>query len=58
MVAKFTTDIPKPDRVGRAVSAGGQESIHVAHTPDERIAKQELLEAVETYVQLARDLVR
>jgi acetylornithine deacetylase len=35
----------------------GPGSIHVAHTPDERISKRELLECVELYVQLAKRLV-
>ncbi len=56
MVAKFTTDIPSLTAWGEPFLLG-PGSIHVAHTPDERIAKQELLEAVEMYVQLARDLV-
>jgi len=29
----------------------------VAHTPDERISKKELLECVDLYVELARGLV-
>ena len=57
MVAKFTTDIPSLTAWGEPFLLG-PGSIHVAHTPDERIAKQELLEAVEMYVKLARDLVR
>jgi acetylornithine deacetylase len=45
MVAKFTTDVPSLTNWG------------VAHTPDERIAKRELLEAVDLYVKLANQLV-
>jgi acetylornithine deacetylase len=35
----------------------GPGSIHVAHTPHERIAKKELVEAVDLYVELATSLV-
>ena len=57
MVAKFTTDVPSLTNWGEPFLLG-PGSIHVAHTPDERIAKSELLEAVELYVRLARQLVR
>jgi acetylornithine deacetylase len=30
----------------------------VAHTPDERVSKKELLECVDLYVELATGLVR
>lgn len=56
MIAKFTTDIPSLTAWGEPFLLG-PGSIHVAHTPDERIAKQELLDAVELYVNLARSLV-
>ena len=55
MVAKFTTDIPSLTAWGEPFLLG-PGSIHVAHTPDEKIGKRELLEAVELYVQLAREL--
>jgi acetylornithine deacetylase len=57
MVAKFTTDIPSLTAWGEPFLLG-PGSIHVAHTPAERIAKKELLEAVDLYVDLATDLVR
>jgi acetylornithine deacetylase len=57
MVAKFTTDIPSLTNWGEPFLLG-PGSIHVAHTPDEKISKQELLEAVDLYVELATDLVR
>ena len=57
MVAKFTTDIPSLTAWGEPFLLG-PGSIHVAHTPDERISKRELLEAVDLYVELARDLVQ
>ncbi len=56
MVAKFTTDVPSLTNWGEPFLLG-PGSIHVAHTPDERIAKRELLEAVELYTKLARRLV-
>ncbi|HEX4156684.1 MAG TPA: M20/M25/M40 family metallo-hydrolase [Acidobacteriaceae bacterium] len=57
MVAKFTTDVPSLTNWGEPFLLG-PGSIHVAHTPEERIAKRELLEAVELYVKLARRLVK
>ena len=57
MIAKFTTDIPSLTAWGEPFLLG-PGSIHVAHTPDERIRKQELLEAVGLYVDLATDLTR
>jgi acetylornithine deacetylase len=56
MVAKFTTDIPFLTEWGEPLLLG-PGSIHVAHTPDERLAKRELMEAVELYVKVARELV-
>jgi acetylornithine deacetylase len=56
MVAKFTTDIPSLTAWGEPFLLG-PGSIHVAHTPDEKIAKRELLEAVDLYVQLAHGLI-
>ncbi len=56
MVAKFTTDIPSLTAWGEPFLLG-PGSIHVAHTPDEKIAKKELLEAVELYVELAHQLL-
>jgi acetylornithine deacetylase len=56
MVAKFTTDIPSLTNWGEPFLLG-PGSIHVAHTPDEKIAKKELLEAVDLYYNLATSLV-
>ncbi len=55
MVAKFTTDIPSLTQWGEPFLLG-PGSIHTAHTPDERIAKAEILEAVELYARLVRQL--
>jgi len=57
MVAKFTTDIPSLTEWGEPFLLG-PGSIHVAHTPNEKIAKKELLEAVDLYFNLASDLVK
>ena len=56
MVAKFTTDVPSLTNWGEPFLMG-PGSIHVAHTPDERIRKRELIEAVDLYVKLANRLV-
>jgi acetylornithine deacetylase len=56
MVAKFTTDIPSLTNWGEPFLLG-PGSIHVAHTPNEKIAKKELLEAVDLYYDLAAGLV-
>lgn len=52
-VVKYTTDIPRLGHWGEPLLLG-PGSIHVAHTPEERIAKRELAEAVRLY----RDVVR
>jgi acetylornithine deacetylase len=57
MIAKFTTDIPMLTAWGEPFLLG-PGSIHVAHTPHEKIAKKELLEAVNLYVDLATSLVQ
>jgi acetylornithine deacetylase len=57
MIAKFTTDIPALTAWGEPFLLG-PGSIHVAHTPDEKIAKKELLECVDLYVALATDLTQ
>ena len=56
MVAAFTTDIPALTSWGEPLLLG-PGSIHVAHTPHEKLAKRELLEAVELYVKIAKRLV-
>ncbi len=55
MTAKFTTDIPSLSNWGEPVLLG-PGSIHVAHTPKEFISKQELLEAIDLYVEVAQFL--
>jgi acetylornithine deacetylase len=56
MVAKFTTDIPQLSNWGEPLLLG-PGSIHVAHTPYEKLAKRELLEAVDLYVEVAKRLL-
>jgi acetylornithine deacetylase len=56
MIAKFTTDIPQLSNWGEPLLLG-PGSIHVAHTPHERLSKKELLEAVELYIQVAKQLL-
>jgi acetylornithine deacetylase len=56
MVAKFSTDIPQLSNWGEPLLMG-PGSIHVAHTPNEKLAKKELLEAVELYIKVAKQLL-
>ena len=56
MIAKFTTDIPQLSNWGEPLLLG-PGSIHVAHTPHEKLAKKELLEAVDLYVRVGRQLL-
>ena len=57
MVAAFTTDIPALTAWGEPLLLG-PGSIHVAHTPYEKLAKRELFEAVDLYTDVALRLVR
>jgi acetylornithine deacetylase len=57
MVAAFTTDIPALTNWGEPLLLG-PGSIHVAHTPHERLAKKELLEAVDLYIKIAGRLLQ
>ena len=56
MIASFTTDIPALTAWGEPLLLG-PGSIHVAHTPHERLAKRELFEAIDLYVRLALQLL-
>lgn len=56
MVAKFTTDVPWLSAWGEPLLLG-PGSIQVAHTPNERLARRELLEAVDLYVKVVKGLV-
>jgi len=55
-VVKFSTDIPYLSNWGEPLLLG-PGSIHVAHTPQEKLAKKELLEAVELYIKVAKQLL-
>ena len=56
MVAKFATDIPMLTNWGEPLLLG-PGSIHVAHTPAEKLNKNELLESVKLYVKVAKQLL-
>jgi acetylornithine deacetylase len=56
MVAKFATDIPMLTNWGTPLLFG-PGSIHVAHTPHEKLSKKELLESVDLYVKVAKQLI-
>ena len=56
MTASFTTDIPKLSAWGRPVLLG-PVSILVAHTDREFLAKAELMQAIELYVQIGTYLL-
>lgn len=57
MVAAFTTDIPALGNWGEPFLLG-PGSIHVAHTTEEYISKQQLREAVDLYVRTATYLLK
>jgi len=57
MVAAFTTDIPALTNWGKPVLIG-PGSIHVAHTEGEYIEKKQLLDAVELYARIGRQLLQ
>jgi len=57
MVAAFTTDIPWLSNWGEPLLVG-PGSIHVAHTEDEYIEKRQLIEAIDIYCDIARQLIR
>lgn len=56
MIAAFTTDVPALSAWGQPLLIG-PGSIHVAHTPDERLSKQEQREAIDLYTQIVERLV-
>jgi acetylornithine deacetylase len=56
MIAAFTTDVPWLSNWGEPLLLG-PGSIHVAHTPHERLSKRELSAAIDLYVQVAHRLV-
>jgi acetylornithine deacetylase len=54
-IVKYTTDIPKLTNWGQPLLLG-PGSIEVAHTSEERVPKKQLLEAVELYRKLVKQL--
>ncbi len=56
MIAKFTTDIPALTRWGKPLLIG-PGSIHVAHTEGEYIEKKQLMDAIDLYAKIARELL-
>jgi acetylornithine deacetylase len=56
MVAAFTTDIPALSNWGQPLLVG-PGSIHTAHTEGEYVEKKQLLEAVDLYCSIAKQLL-
>src|SRR5262249_19833451 len=56
-VVSFTTDIPIFNGTWGQPFLIGPGSIHVAHTAEERVSKQELTDAVAIYARMARQLL-
>ncbi len=50
-IVKYTTDIPRLGAWGQPFLLG-PGSIHVAHTPEERVSKRDLIEAVRLYKEM------
>ncbi len=57
MVAKYATDISSLTSWGEPMLLG-PGTIHVAHTPEEKVLKSELLDAVGKYTELVDTLAR
>jgi len=57
-VVSFSTDVPVLSPAWGEPFLFGPGSIHVAHTPGEKIAKAELLEAVDTYAGMVQMLLK
>jgi len=56
-IVAYTTDIPAFNGAWGQPLLLGPGTIHVAHTLDERVPKQELLDAVEIYQRMVRQLL-
>ena len=56
-VVAYTTDIPAFGSTWGKPFLFGPGTIHVAHTLEERVPKRQLLEAVEIYQQMVRQLM-
>jgi len=53
----FATDVPVFGRTWGEPLLLGPGSIHVAHTPEERISKQELADAAGMYADVVKKLL-
>jgi len=56
-IVKYTTDIPAFGGAWGKPLLMGPGTIHVAHTSEERVAKKELIEAVDLYGHMVRSLL-
>jgi len=56
-VVSYTTDIPAFSGAWGQPFLFGPGSIHFAHTDEERVPKKELLQAVDTYKRIVRQLI-
>jgi acetylornithine deacetylase len=56
-VVKYATDVPRLAAWGEPLLLG-PGSIHAAHTPEERVAKSQLVAAADLYAELVRRLLR
>lgn len=56
-IVSYTTDIPAFDGAWGQPFLMGPGSIHVAHTSEERIPKSQILEAIQIYKQMVRQLL-
>jgi acetylornithine deacetylase len=57
-IVAYTTDIPAFEGAWGRPLLFGPGTIHVAHTLDERVPKQQLLDAVEIYQKMVRQLLQ
>ena len=55
-VVAYTTDIPAFGNTWGQPFLFGPGTIHVAHTLEERVPKRQLLDAVEIYQRMVKDL--
>ena len=56
-MVKYTTDIPAFGGAWGQPFLMGPGTIHVAHTSEERVPKKQLLEAVQIYQRMVRQLL-
>jgi acetylornithine deacetylase len=57
-VVAYATDIPAFSGAWGEPFLFGPGSIHVAHTAEERVPKREVLEAIEVYQRMAKELLK